>query len=242
MDFLSSPNVCPVRTPDAVAEHTATRLKLGPGRPWQVDHQWDGEGQRCAKRPCDGNSVRVHSGGHLRATGPERWSSQREQANPNDDAVQSFVGKADEAEITWARQHAPARGVSCRTASGKLHVRCASCILHNAHCRQLTRVATGVALYEDQLLQHRPRPKALPIWQMLITDLGEPYPLRIAGVLRVSVRTVYRYNRTGQQRRRRSRDVAAATVVAPGGRGRDAGLVAAAAALAATAPPARMAR
>ena len=77
---------------------------------------------------------------------------------------------------------------------------------------------------------------------MLITDLGEPYPLRIAGVLRVSAPTVYRYNRTCQKRRRRSHDVAAAAVVAPGGRGRGAGQVAAAAALAVIGPPARMAR
>lgn len=38
-----------------------------------------------------------------------------------------------------------------------------------------------------------------PIWQALmqalITDLGEPHPKRIARVLGVSVRTVYRYNR-----------------------------------------------
>ena len=37
-------------------------------------------------------------------------------------------------------------------------------------------------------------PKALPIWQAILDDLGDPHPRRIARTLGVSVRTVYRWN------------------------------------------------
>lgn len=41
-------------------------------------------------------------------------------------------------------------------------------------------------------------PRALPIWQTLLDDLGRPHPATVARVLGVGVRTVYRWNRTGQ--------------------------------------------
>lgn len=40
-------------------------------------------------------------------------------------------------------------------------------------------------------------PRTLPVWQMLISDLGDPPAERVARVLGVGVRTVYRWNRTG---------------------------------------------
>jgi ADP-ribosylglycohydrolase len=39
-------------------------------------------------------------------------------------------------------------------------------------------------------------PLRLPIWQAILEDLGNPEPRRIAKVLGVSVRTVYRWNAT----------------------------------------------
>jgi predicted DNA-binding transcriptional regulator AlpA len=41
-------------------------------------------------------------------------------------------------------------------------------------------------------------PRALPIWQTILDDLGNPHPSRIAKVLGLGVRTVYRYNREAQ--------------------------------------------
>jgi predicted DNA-binding transcriptional regulator AlpA len=40
-------------------------------------------------------------------------------------------------------------------------------------------------------------PRALPIWQTLLDDLSNPPPARVARVLGVGVRTVYRWNRAG---------------------------------------------
>ena len=40
-------------------------------------------------------------------------------------------------------------------------------------------------------------PAALPIWQTILEDLGNPHPAEVARVLGLGVRTVYRYNRTG---------------------------------------------
>jgi hypothetical protein len=37
-------------------------------------------------------------------------------------------------------------------------------------------------------------PKALPIWQAILDDLGDPPTHRIARTLGVSIRTVYRWN------------------------------------------------
>ena len=41
-------------------------------------------------------------------------------------------------------------------------------------------------------------PAALPIWQRILEDLGNPHPKEIARVLGLGVRTVYRYNREAQ--------------------------------------------
>lgn len=41
-------------------------------------------------------------------------------------------------------------------------------------------------------------PTALPIWQTILDDLGQPHPRQVAKVLGVGVRTVYRWNRDGQ--------------------------------------------
>lgn len=41
-------------------------------------------------------------------------------------------------------------------------------------------------------------PGSLPIWQTIMDDLGCPPPARVARVLGIGERTVYRYNRTGQ--------------------------------------------
>ncbi len=40
-------------------------------------------------------------------------------------------------------------------------------------------------------------PGSLPIWQTIIDDLGNPPPARVARVLGIGERTVYRYNQTG---------------------------------------------
>lgn len=50
-----------------------------------------------------------------------------------------------------------------------------------------------IALYS---IDHAPR--ALPIWQSILDDLGNPPPARVARVLGVGARTVYRWNRTGK--------------------------------------------
>jgi predicted DNA-binding transcriptional regulator AlpA len=41
-------------------------------------------------------------------------------------------------------------------------------------------------------------PKSLPIWQSILDDLGNPHPTRIAKVLGLGARTIYRYNREAQ--------------------------------------------
>jgi hypothetical protein len=41
-------------------------------------------------------------------------------------------------------------------------------------------------------------PAALPIWQTILDDLGNPHPARVAKVLGLGLRTVYRYNREAQ--------------------------------------------
>jgi hypothetical protein len=38
-------------------------------------------------------------------------------------------------------------------------------------------------------------PASLPIWQSILEDLGHPHPRRVARVLGLGIRTVYRYNR-----------------------------------------------
>ena len=40
-------------------------------------------------------------------------------------------------------------------------------------------------------------PKTLPVWQLILTDLGNPNPIRVAKVLGVGLRTVYRWNASG---------------------------------------------
>jgi predicted DNA-binding transcriptional regulator AlpA len=40
-------------------------------------------------------------------------------------------------------------------------------------------------------------PVALPIWQTILADLGDPHPGQVARVLGLGTRTVYRYNRDG---------------------------------------------
>lgn len=40
-------------------------------------------------------------------------------------------------------------------------------------------------------------PRSLPPWQMILDDLSNPPALRVARVLGISERTVYRYNQTG---------------------------------------------
>lgn len=45
-------------------------------------------------------------------------------------------------------------------------------------------------------IEHAPR--ALPIWQTILDDLGDPPPHRVARALGVSVRTVYRWNAAQQ--------------------------------------------
>ena len=41
-------------------------------------------------------------------------------------------------------------------------------------------------------------PVSLPIWQVILNDLGNPPPKRVARVLGLGLRTIYRYNRTGR--------------------------------------------
>ena len=41
-------------------------------------------------------------------------------------------------------------------------------------------------------------PRTLPLWHSIIVDLGNPPPSRIANMLGLGRRTVYRYNRTGR--------------------------------------------
>lgn len=41
-------------------------------------------------------------------------------------------------------------------------------------------------------------PGSLPIWHTIIDDLGNPPPARVARVLGIGLRTVYRYNQTGE--------------------------------------------
>lgn len=41
-------------------------------------------------------------------------------------------------------------------------------------------------------------PRALPIWQSIIEDLGNPHPRAVARVLGVGTRTVYRWHRDGR--------------------------------------------
>lgn len=45
-------------------------------------------------------------------------------------------------------------------------------------------------------IEHAPR--ALPVWQTIMEDLGRPHPARVARVLGLGARTVYRYNREAQ--------------------------------------------
>jgi len=40
-------------------------------------------------------------------------------------------------------------------------------------------------------------PVAVPIWQAIMEDLSNPPPKRVARVLGLSTRTIYRYNQTG---------------------------------------------
>lgn len=47
-----------------------------------------------------------------------------------------------------------------------------------------------------QSIEHAPN--SLPIWHTVLDDLGRPPVHRIARVLGLSVRTVYRYNQTGE--------------------------------------------
>jgi predicted DNA-binding transcriptional regulator AlpA len=41
-------------------------------------------------------------------------------------------------------------------------------------------------------------PRSLPVWQTILSDLGNPHPAAVARLLGIGVRTVYRYNRDGQ--------------------------------------------
>lgn len=41
-------------------------------------------------------------------------------------------------------------------------------------------------------------PVALPVWQTILDDLGNPHPARVAKLLGVGTRTVYRWNREQQ--------------------------------------------
>jgi predicted DNA-binding transcriptional regulator AlpA len=40
-------------------------------------------------------------------------------------------------------------------------------------------------------------PAALPVWQALVMDLGNPHPAVLAKALGLGTRTIYRYHRTG---------------------------------------------
>lgn len=50
----------------------------------------------------------------------------------------------------------------------------------------------GVRLYSIEHL-----PSWVPIWQLILEDLGDPPAARVARALNLSVRTVRRYNRAG---------------------------------------------
>ncbi|HMO44672.1 MAG TPA: hypothetical protein PKB14_01420 [Rubrivivax sp.] len=41
-------------------------------------------------------------------------------------------------------------------------------------------------------------PRDLPLWELLITDLGQPSPARLARALGVGVSSVYRWNASGK--------------------------------------------
>ena len=49
-----------------------------------------------------------------------------------------------------------------------------------------------------QLFSIEHAPRHLPIWHTILEDLADPPAARVARVLGVSRRTVYRYNRTGR--------------------------------------------
>lgn len=49
-----------------------------------------------------------------------------------------------------------------------------------------------------QLYSIEHAPVALPIWHAILEDLGQPPPARVARVLGLGLRTIYRYNQTGQ--------------------------------------------
>lgn len=49
-----------------------------------------------------------------------------------------------------------------------------------------------------QLFSIHQAPSTLPIWQLILEDLGNPHPRQVAKVLGVGTRTVYRWNRAGQ--------------------------------------------
>ena len=48
-----------------------------------------------------------------------------------------------------------------------------------------------------QLFSIDQAPSSLPIWQLILDDLGGPPPARVARVLGVGQRTVYRWNQRG---------------------------------------------
>ena len=48
-----------------------------------------------------------------------------------------------------------------------------------------------------QLYSIEHAPASLPVWQVLMADLGDPPPARVAKALGIGERTVYRYNSTG---------------------------------------------
>lgn len=48
-----------------------------------------------------------------------------------------------------------------------------------------------------QLFSIEHAPSNLPIWQLILDDLGQPPAVRVARVLGVGVRTVYRWNNAG---------------------------------------------
>jgi predicted DNA-binding transcriptional regulator AlpA len=49
-----------------------------------------------------------------------------------------------------------------------------------------------------QLFSIEHAPGSLPIWHVMMDDLCNPPPARVARVLGISARSVYRYNATGQ--------------------------------------------
>jgi predicted DNA-binding transcriptional regulator AlpA len=48
-----------------------------------------------------------------------------------------------------------------------------------------------------QLFSLDQAPRSLPLWQTILDDLGQPHPARVAKLLGVGARTVYRWNRAG---------------------------------------------